>query len=133
MKIRELVYGLLTDWKMKLQGDEWYFTKGESKYLEKCSSAEAFTAIPDLIDIILELAPVDSEEDKFIYTELLAFLSSVVLKSRTTEMPPRFIEKFSEVSSQAVALGESQRAIVREIKNWYRMESDEVSKWATGD
>ena len=123
MNIHQFCLELFSDWKKKLQFNEWYFVRLENDFLTNLPSEDAFRSIPDLVDIILEQPPFQNEDDQFMYAELLSILVDLVQKSATTEIPQRLVESLEPISVRAQSLDINQRKPIKDIRDWYRLEA----------
>ena len=114
MSLKDEFESHVVDWQSKLQREEWYFTTLRKELTDGLEPHEAFSVIPEAVDLTLE------QSDRFLCLECFELLLALARVSDTTEVHPVLNDKWEQLCSHVSQFGRYSRQRVAELGRWYR-------------
>lgn len=111
----------LRDWKQLSAVDEWFFSNARDDLVTELSPAEAFDAINELVQHVL------NEPNDDVRLELVAVLVSLARRSDTTQIPQKLNSSWDEVRRRVEATGEYGHRQIESLRAWYRRSASDKS------
>ncbi len=104
----------IDEWNKEPIEDEWIFERFREQYVSTMSSQEAFQAIDDTIDILIDLS------DESIAIEVLQTIINLARQSDTTEVPEKLSNMKETLINQFKSMGDYARDKLCELLKYYR-------------
>lgn len=101
---------LVSDWQSALQRDEWFFSNLVDQIVARLSPSEAFVAIDEVVEIILQ------QRDPMLIYYCGTFLIRLARLSDTTELPRGLRSAWDTVER----LLRDAPDIAEQLRSWYR-------------
>ncbi|WP_095271060.1 MULTISPECIES: ABC transporter [Terribacillus] len=92
---------IFANWETKLEKNEWYFSDCYEELTTNLSSFEAFSAIPDVISVLLTV------KDPFLLNETIDFLDTLYIIADTTEIHPMLRGEWENIKSHIQRFGDN--------------------------
>lgn len=101
---------LASDWQSALERDEWFFSRLEDDIAARLSSSEAFAAIDELTELLLQ------QRELALQYYCGVFLLTLARRSDTTELPGGLRGAWDTVAG----LLRDYPDIAGQLRSWYR-------------
>lgn len=108
--IRPFRAALASDWQSALQRDEWFFSRLEDQIVARLSPSEAFTAIDEFVEVLLQ------QQEPTLRYYCGTFLIRLARLSDTTELPNGIRSAWDNVERLLLDCPD----IARQLRSWYR-------------
>lgn len=89
------------DWEAELEKNEWYFADCYEELTMNLSSSEAFSAIPDVISVLLTV------KDSFLLNETIDFIDTLYNLADTTEIHPIIQAEWENITVHIQRFGDN--------------------------
>ncbi len=105
----------IEEWNKDPIEDEWLFETFREKFISTMSPVEAFQAVDDTVDILINLS------DESTAIEVLQTIIRLARQSDTTEVPKRLSEMKETIINQFKDMEDYARDKLNELFRYYRM------------
>lgn len=115
MEYKEALLQAIEGWNSKQFEDEWLFAKFREQTVCNMSTAEAFEAIDETVDLLL------CEQDESTATEILQSIIGLARQSQTTELPDSLRRNRDEIQIKFSEFGDYAKNRLLELYQHYRI------------
>lgn len=115
MTFRDHLLHTIDGWSKDPIEDEWLFEKFREQFVNRMSTAEAFEAIGETVDVLL------SQSDESTATEVVQTLIALARQSDTTEIPSTLLARKPVIVNQFSAFGDYAKNKLQELFRHYRL------------
>lgn len=115
MEYREALLQAIREWSTYPISDEWLFAKFRENAIEVMSASEAFNAINETVEILLD------EPDEANSIEILETILALARKSDTTEVPNSLLINKEKIRSKIEKFSDYTQDKLQELFRYYRI------------
>lgn len=115
MAFNDQLLHAIGDWSKDPIEDEWLFEKFRERFVNSMSTAEAFEAIGETVDVLLH------QYDESNAIEVVQTLIALARQSDTTEIPARLLAQKMAISNQFQKFGVYAKNKLQELFDYYRI------------
>ncbi|MGB7605362.1 MAG: hypothetical protein WBL93_07770 [Lutisporaceae bacterium] len=115
LDLKKEFYEWIVNWEEKLNEDEWYFTQFRENVINDIIPEQAYTQIPEAVELVLE------QTDPWLLGECFEILLSLCTKSDTTRIPSCLSLNWEQLDNSLSYHGQYYKDRLSELKRWYRI------------